>query len=446
MHRNPATRAALLVCALAALIAVLPQSLRPVAAQAGAGTIAYVRADTLDEIRLMASDGSNDRQLWTHGQADPENVHEIYSMAWRPDGGELTFASTHESACSLNNADIFVIGADGAGYRRITEAPACAELAGYPKGTVQVPVRNTDFESFVGFIYFQGAPGVQMVSLAPGGSSVVTFNDVADFGDEVLQVAVLIQGASRNIEIGTAVDVQPGGTVQTGTMSAFSLSMANVWEAHSPTWRSDGSKVGYVFNYNGILQLAPRPSPLEFGENLQTDQSQLPDFVDLLAWGPSSRANQLLYAGNVVFESEGIYLMTEGSATAGEKLVSYESYQNVRGLAWLPDGSGFVYSVAEEFGDEKANVFLYTFESRQSRRLTNFSGDFAGQLSVSPDNQWIVFERSASAEEDAATDLWLIKRDGSGLRRLAQNAARPAWSQRQEVVFSNRVYFPLVSH
>jgi len=92
-----------------------------------------------------------------------------------------------------------------------------------------------------------------------------------------------------------------------------------------------------------VRQIVPNPGPLEFGEELQTDSSQMPDFAKLLAWGPASQADRLLYAGNITFDSESIYLMAEGSTTAGERLVSYDATEAVLGLAWLPDGSGFVY-------------------------------------------------------------------------------------------------------
>lgn len=398
-------------------------------------TVAYVRADTSDEIRLVAPDGTGDRLLWAHGQADPSEVIAVWNLTWRHDARALAFASTHENSCSLNHADIFAIGADGTSYRRLTEAPACADLSGYPKGTVQVPVENTSLDTFVGFIYFQGAPGIQQVSLPPGGSGVVTFENVADLGsgEDGLQIATIIDGAYRAVDVGTAVDVQAGGTVTTGPMSVYSPYA--FWEAHSPTWHSSGSRVGYIFNFSSVMQIGISPAPLTFGENIQTDSLQMPDFAGLLSYGPATRANELLYRGNVAYESEGIYLMTEGSATAGERLVSYDSTEAVLGLAWLPDGSGFVYSVTEGdyFGEDRgANLFVYNFASGQTARITSFSGEFAGPLSVSPDGQQIVFERAAEMEELGFglvdSDLWVVNRDGSGLRLLIENGRAPAWS------------------
>jgi len=63
-------------------------------------------------------------------------------LAWRPDGRELAFTSEHEMACSCYDSDIYVIGYNGGGYRRVTNSPACAALAGLPKGSVRVNVNN----------------------------------------------------------------------------------------------------------------------------------------------------------------------------------------------------------------------------------------------------------------------------------------------------------------
>lgn len=82
------------------------------------GRIAYVSADSWDEIRLINADGSGDRLLWSHGQTDPgdaadtRGIYNVLSLAWRPDGSEVAFASTHEMWCSLNTSDIFSIRTD----------------------------------------------------------------------------------------------------------------------------------------------------------------------------------------------------------------------------------------------------------------------------------------------------------------------------------------------
>jgi hypothetical protein len=402
---------------------------RPAAVAAnGAGTIAYVDDITKDEIRLIEPDGSGDRHLWTHGLDDPNDVYEIWNTAWRPNAAELAFASTHENWCSINHADIYAIGSDGGGYRRVTESPACGALAAYPKGTVRVPVQNDGFSSFFGFVYFQGAPSLQQVSLAGGQSTVLTFTDVADFGESYLQIAMIIVAANRSPALETAVDVEAGQTVTTGSLSVYTPDI--FWEVFSPTWRSDGSKIGYIISFNGLRQIDPHPAPLDFGQPLQTDQAAMPSFADIMAWGPASRVNELLYVGNEIATSEAIYLLTAGQATAGEPLLTFDSYEDVRGLSWLPDGSGFIFSVEEGefFQSQRANVFEYTFATENVRPLTNFTSEFAGQLSISPDGSQVVFERAATEEFGAATDLWIVNRDGSGLRLLVEDGRAPTWS------------------
>src|SRR5215218_4043839 len=84
------------------------------------GAIAYIR--DASEIRLIDSNGKNDRSIWTHPDAkDPLGLHDL---AWRPDGKELAFSSSHEALYSVYDADIYAIHPDGTGFRKITNAPA----------------------------------------------------------------------------------------------------------------------------------------------------------------------------------------------------------------------------------------------------------------------------------------------------------------------------------
>lgn len=442
-------RPAVLACLLLLVASGLLRPRETVADDEGlsaTGTIAYVNATTGDEIRLVEPDGSNNRRLWANSQADPHNVYGVWSLDWRPNAAEIAFASNHENWCSINDGDIFAIGVDGGAYRRLTQGPACAGLSAYPKGTVKVPVRNSSIfgDTFTGFVYFQGAPSLLPVNLPPGGTTTLTLNNVADFGNGELQLATMIVPPYRAVSIASAVDVKSGQTVTTAQMNIYVPD--TFWENRSPTWRSDSSAVGFFLNFASMMKLPPNPGPLELGQELQTNNSNMPDFADMLTWGPPSKANQLLYRGSVAFDSQGVYLITEGSSSAGQKLVTYETYQFVRGISWLPDGSGFVFSVEDldgGFEAVKANIFEYNFASKQTKPLTNFTNQFAGQLSVSPDGKQIVFDRSNSNDPDAPADLYIINRDGSGLRLLASNGRAPDWSPKA-VVTPQRLFLPSV--
>lgn len=89
-----------------------------VAAQERAN-IAYIRNGA--EIRVIDSNGNNDRLLWTH--PDAKEPLGLFDLAWRPDGKELAFSSAHEAVYSFYHADIYSIKPDGSGFRKITNAP-----------------------------------------------------------------------------------------------------------------------------------------------------------------------------------------------------------------------------------------------------------------------------------------------------------------------------------
>jgi hypothetical protein len=421
------------------------------AAGTSEGVIAYVRASSGDEIRLIEADGSDDRLLWTHGQADPANVHSVWDLAWRPDGAELAFASDHENGCSILHSDLYAIGAAGGGYRRITQGPACAALANYPKGTVRVPVENVSiYDSVSTFLYVQGAPGVQAVNLPPGGSTVVTFENVADFGEGWFQAVMEIQDDQRVLHVGATIDVEAGASVDASTVYVPGGVLPG-WEVRSPSWRYDGGELAFATGFNSVRHIGPHPEPLALGDPLLPLDGGRPDIILRAKWGPTdARGNQILYEGFEAFDSEGIYLITQGSNGTGTPLVIFPDYETVQGLAWLPDGTGFVYSVVEtEFYEPvSANLFLYTFASGQATRITNFDGSFAGDLSVSPDGQRIVCERSASLGglEGGARDLWLVNRNGSGVQLLVENAGAPAWSAASQLPSpgENRLFLPVV--
>ena len=86
-------------------------------------------------------------------------------------------------------------------------------------------------------------------------------------------------------------------------------------------------------------------------------------------------ANKLLHQGGIFGAATGIYLTTERSATT-EELLSFTA----------TEGDSFSTP-------RSADLFVYDLATRKTTRVTNFSGEFAGMLSVSPDAQQIVFER-----------------------------------------------------
>jgi Tol biopolymer transport system component len=143
----------------------------------------------------------------------------------------------------------------------------------------------------------------------------------------------------------------------------------------------------------------------------------------------AERGNQLIYYRSD-FAQTGIFHITEGSEDGGTAVATPNWDEYIQyGQAWLPDGSGFLYAVRSMFGGSK--LFVYSFAANSTTLVAEFA-DHVGAPSVSPDGQQIVFERGNSSDLVTGIitdpDLWIINRDGSGLRLLVENGHLPVWS------------------
>jgi hypothetical protein len=427
-----------LVLCLTILAALAPQAQSYASAASALGDIAYVRTTPNgDQIRLIEPDGLGDHLLWQTGVPEPAGITDIQQLAWKPDASELAFTSSHETGCSMFESDIYALRADGVDYRRVSGPPACGSRAGIPTGTVIVPVINMTFSSRVFSIYFEGAPGPVDVFITSGDEKTITFTHVADYGNRV-QYAVAVYGEVRMLFPGAKVDVIPGQTLQTGQLEI--RTGLEHYGFQWPTYSPNGSFIEAIFNKTELHEIESANRELGI---IPDRLAFLPISTDFLAWGPTpARADQFLYEGwkrsaDWSHSSPRIFLGDLNGSTEQE-LIDIDPTQigrTVLGLAWLPDGSGFLYSYNELTSNwiDKADVFEYSFATRQSRRVTDLSGGFIRRMSVSPDGQQIVYEyqtRGYWYDENPSTDLWVMNRDGSGRALLVENGRAPAWSPR----------------
>jgi WD40 repeat protein len=390
------------------------------------GTIAYVRGGT--EVRLVNADGTNDRKLWTH--ADAKKELGIYDVAWRPDGKELVFSSGHAAAYSLYHADLYAIRPDGTGFRKVTNSPDRAEYARYPKGSVSVTLRNdqpfyrqSQASSGVFIVYVAGADEPQQITLPPGSTKTILFKNVADFGN-MAQAVVAIWGKYRWFAPG--VDVHAAQMVK-APVFGISGDGIDMLGAFHPVWRMDGSRVSYRSGLCTLNSVSATPTPGEY-EYHPLFAGKNPMGTCVWDWGPTAAtANQLLYSENGSDES-AIFRIAEGGKHPGEKLAVYSNiaYQILFDLHWLPDGSGFLFSNQTLMRDS-ANIFRYDFGGRKTTQITDLQNEFTGNFSISPDGQWIVFERSKSLDDDRAIDLWVAPLDGRNPRLLVRDGFSPSW-------------------
>jgi hypothetical protein len=389
-------------------------------------TIAYVRDGT--EIRLIDPEGTNDRRLWTH--PDAKKPLGIDSLAWRPDVKELAFSSRHAAASSLYDADLYAVRPDGSGLRKLTNAPDRADFTRFPKGNVSVTFSNdqpiykqSQASSGVFIVYVSGAAEPQQITVPPGATKTVVFNQVADFGN-MPQAIVAIWGNYRWFTPG--VDVRAGTTVKA---PVFSITGDGIeyFGAFRPVWRQDGSRVSYRTGACTLNSVPVNPTPGEYVYNpLFSGKNPLGTCV--WDWGPTAEtANQLLYTENGSGESS-IFRIAEGGKHPGEKLTAFSNieYQLLFDLRWLPDASGFLFSNQTLMRDS-ANIFRYDFATRKVTQVTHLENEFTGSFTTSPDGQWIVFEKSKSLDDNREIDLWIAKIDGGNARLLVRNGFSPSW-------------------
>ena len=388
---------------------------------ASTGTIAFARGG---EIRLAEPDGSGERSIWT---APAGLGFTVSGIAWKPNGGSLAFSSDHEMATSFYERDIYTVLPDGARLRKLTNGPAHDELAGLPKGAVQVTVQNNTGDGGPYFIYAVGGPEPQSMLIAPGGSTTLTLPNVADLGSFV-QPVVAINGGFR--WIGAAADVKAGSTKDAGLLIITPSGGLEHFGAAGPAWRSDGTNVGFIAGAATctLEKISATPAAGTLGDPLLApdrsgafcafDRSPLP-----------SQANQVLAAETDFSVGQGhIYGMTEGSGDRGAPLVTYPDYVQILDLRWLPDGSGFLFAAAryDDVIDESSNLYEYSFATSSVHKITQLANEYVRGFSISPDGQRVVFERTTDL--GGQSSLWIVQRDGSGLRLLVDNANSPAWN------------------
>jgi len=395
---------------------------------ASPNTIAYIRGGT--EIRLIESDGSNDRRLWTDPAATA--ALGINGLAWRPDRRELAFSSGHEAATSLYHADLYAIRPDGSGFRKLTNAPDHGDLARFPKGSVTVTVSNdqpgyqqTAASAGIFIVYVAGADEPQQITLPPGTTKTLVFKTVADFGKQA-QPIVAAYGAHRWFMPG--LDVVAGRVTKAPDFSITGDGI-EYFGAYRPVWRSDGSRVSYRTGVCTLNSVPVNPTPGEYVFNpLFAGKAPLGSCT--WDWGPTTAlANQLIYTENASGASS-IYRIAEGGTHPGTKLTDFSDieYQLLFDLHWLMDGSGLLYSTQTLMRDS-ANIFRYDFASGKTTQVTKLENEFARTFSVSPDGKWIVFERAKTADKDQEADLWIISTDGRDAHLLVKNAFEPSWGR-----------------
>ncbi|MEZ4833006.1 MAG: hypothetical protein R2873_13635 [Caldilineaceae bacterium] len=127
-----------------------------------------------------------------------------------------------------------------------------------------------------------------------------------------------------------------------------------------------------------------------------------------LAWSPVD--NTVLLTTNNTEGGRSVFRAEVGT----ENVAAVVNVDDTRGLAWLPDGSGFVMANwFEQFVPINGNLWHIDLVNNQATQLTTFENAFAIRPSVSPDGQQIIFVHDDDLNDDVAATLQILSIGGS---------------------------------
>ena len=431
-------------------------------------SIAYVASSRKrDSIRLIKSDGSDDRLLWKA----PENLlisPAIGTLAWRLDGKELAFDSDHNFGMSYYGRDLYTITADGSYLRKITNPPEIKYFESSPKGTVKFNSENHVGSGGANFwAYIEGSSHNTTWLAASWEKFTLTFDDVVDFGSGVRQHAVVGHIGYNNrrlcrYDLAGFADVKSGNSVEIiQELDTWTHTLQHCLTVRQPSWNHNGEKILYTItsqvdaysdgptpekfeNYNIMLTNTEKISPGNKGSSLGLFESSYhsdPRYIKLSPL-PDNKVLMVIYN----FNADRIYLSStnDSDIAAPDRLERVDlgfcnygddpSYSvdtcRVSDIEWLADGSGFIVSmyVGNKYAQQKFDtyrIYKHDFKTKTTDMLVSLNDEYIGNITISSDAKKIAFERGV--RNDGPYDIWIYDIVNDNLSMLVQDGAAPAW-------------------
>jgi Tol biopolymer transport system component len=293
----------------------------------------------------------------------------IYDFAVSPDGSRIVYSADRD----MDNPerDLYLINSDGTARERLVQCDGqvCQAVSWSPDGTRIAFERRTLVQGVVG-----RSPGPGRIWLA----DVNTRETAPLFGDSQ-QIASL------------------------------------------PRYAPAGDKLAF---YDATIAAV-------VVVDLGADQRvELPSVLgDPGTWSPDGM--QLVYPELEAFDA-GRYdqLLRANLVTNIITLVTPLGPARNSGPVWSPLGDAIVFGRQETAGASGIlgpQMWLIAPDGTNMRQLTFEPEIGHGAFAWSPDGAWIAVQRYNLLEINALPELWLFKADGSQRRKLAEDAAQPAW-------------------
>jgi len=196
-------------------------------------------------------------------------------------------------------------------------------------------------------------------------------------------------------------------------------------EGETPVWSPDSSRIAYV--REGGLWVVDTATGKE-GAIFSVEEEYA---VEDLAWSPDEKKIAFSHGiASLGRTPEMLVADVEGSSVV--QLIPRTDYYAFGSLSWSPGGEhiSYVSHVGKHTGPLLSpNLWMTTSDGTEQTQLTK---DMlaSGVPRWSPDGRWIAFVGTQHyAEPEPFYCLWLVRVDGSGLRRLTRDPiSHPYWS------------------
>ena len=134
---------------------------------------------------------------------------------------------------------------------------------------------------------------------------------------------------------------------------------------------------------------------------------------------------EIVFVRGSVAGDSAIYVV--GARRHGLRRITTRNTGSYEQPAWSPDGSRLVF-VRSTDGQRTFRLYITDPNGRGLRALTPKRGLVASSPSWSPNGRWIAFTGSGGVFGECKSDLFVIRPDGTGLRRVLAGVSNPAWS------------------
>jgi Tol biopolymer transport system component len=335
--------------------------------------------------------------------------------SWSPDGETILYTERYDGRGGEYSGDLFSVRPDGTEKVQLTDRIGRDQAGAWSPDGQRIAI-----ESEAGLYPHQA--GVWTMDPDGAGRTLVVRNGSGPSWRPHFTVAAApppppISASGRRIAYVAATDaghdlftVRPDGT--------RTRRLTSTGGVREPVWSPDHTQIAYVStSARGTVSL--RVIDVGSGKARRVARANFYDGGP--AWSPNGR--RLAWGG-----FRELMVLHLGTGELHRIPITADGRCCARDLTWSPDGRWIAFS--EELSLGSSDITIVPAKGGPFRHVTRLKGQ-EQHLDWSPDGRRIVFTRLTGRWWDGAADVWSIRPDGTGLRRVVATGEldlSPAWS------------------